>query len=223
MSSYFLNTLFSKYQPGEAWYPSGFEPLGPVGRGGGKNGSEPVTSATGAAAAGAWRGTYGTTYDGTNSSATGAAAANCAAAAAMSGTSFPGAYGYSACAFSQAYSQAQTGYQDQFGGGYPPGYAPNTFAPSWTTQSSKVVGSANPMNYGLDSAYCSPGTRDSNGVGGGVVGVGGDHDNEDEKEPLSPASGSDKKTDGHTYRGPVYSWMKIPGKLDYHLSKIRNI
>ena len=191
MSSYFLNSLFSKYQPGEAWYPSGFEPLGPVARGG-KNGTELATS-PGAAG---WRcgtGTYGTTYDGTNSSTAGAAG-NCA----MSGASFPaGTYSYSACAFSQAYSQT-AGYQDQFGGGYPPGYASSTFAPSWT-QASKVAAS-NATNYGLEAVYCASSTRE----------IQGDHDEKDGSS--SPVL--DKKSDGNgpPYKGPVYNWMKIPGK-----------
>lgn len=196
MSSYFLNSLFSKYQPGEAWYPSGFEPLGPVGRAG-KNGSEPGTS-PGAG----WRcssGSYGATYDGTNSSST-TGAANCA----MSGTSFPGTYGYSACAFSQAYSQT-AGYQDQFGGGYPPGYAPTTFAPSWT-QASKVVAS-NSTNYGIEAVYCSSNSRD----------IHGDHDEKD-----SASSPNSEKKDGPPYKGPVYNWMKIPGKLSLLISyKVR--
>nr|BAH96551.1 homeodomain transcription factor [Balanoglossus simodensis] len=30
MTSYFVNSLISKYQPGDAWYPSGFEPVQPT-------------------------------------------------------------------------------------------------------------------------------------------------------------------------------------------------
>ncbi|XP_033125104.1 homeobox protein Hox-B7-B-like [Anneissia japonica] len=113
MTSYFLNSLFTKYQPGESWYPSGFDPVTPQ-----KNRSYDTTGLNFVSAAA----TYGG-YDCNSSTPS------------VNSTPLPGSYGYPACAFSQNYSQAA--YQDHYNG-YTGNFAPPAYSCSWIPKPSET-------------------------------------------------------------------------------------
>ncbi|XP_071941292.1 homeobox protein Hox-B7-B-like [Antedon mediterranea] len=110
MTSYFLNSLFTKYQPGESWYPSGFDPVPPQ-----KNRTYDTTGFNFVSAAA----TYGS-YECSGSTPI---------VPSVNPTSLPGSYGYPACAFSQNYSQAS--YQEHYGNGYTGNFAPPAYSCSW--------------------------------------------------------------------------------------------
>nr|BAF43726.1 transcription factor Hox8 [Metacrinus rotundus] len=109
MTSYFLNSLFTKYQPGESWYPSGFDPVAPQ-----KNRNYESMGLNFVGTAGG----YGS-YDCSGSTSL---------VPSVNPTSLSGSYGYPACAFSQSYSQAS--YQDHYNG-YTGSFAPPAYSCSW--------------------------------------------------------------------------------------------
>ncbi|KAJ8036499.1 hypothetical protein HOLleu_20497 [Holothuria leucospilota] len=202
MSSYFLNSLFSKYQPGEAWFPSGFEPITSSGRGGkpGAGSSDP---------GGGWRYSQAVTasghfatYDNTPVGQGGMTN--------MAGTTFTGSYAYPSCAFSQAYPQMtfQPGaYQDQFAG-YPTGGYPSHHATLPNAWNARAAACSNQFHSGdidtthlygsLISQELAQETKDS--LNNGLSDRKKDDDDGDiQEEEQKPV-----------YKGPVFNWMKIP-------------
>ncbi|XP_071493107.1 uncharacterized protein [Diadema antillarum] len=201
MSSMFLNSLFSKYQPGEAWFPSGFEPAVSVANrnckvGPGDPGAAAVASPSG------WRGMHPgsttghyTSFDFTNS----------AYYPTVNNPSFSSSYGYQTCGFSTTCPQMPV----QHGG-----YVDHQYAP----YSHNGYASQNVTAY--PSAW-SPTQKDSGFANSGGV-VGGVFSAVAPGQDIGLQHHEVKGLDGHmqskadeqdeqVYKGPVYNWMKIPG------------
>lgn len=199
MSSMFLNSLFTKYQPGEAWFPSGFDPAASVASRNCKTGPGDPAVAAGASSVG-WRGMHAGTaaghypsFDFTNSNYY----------TSVANTPFSTSYGYQACGFASTCPQVQVqsgGYTDQYTT-YPHhnGYTtPNVTAyPTTWSPSQKDTGFVSPVS----GAFIGPGPdialqshHEGKALDGHLDSKGDDGDS----EPV--------------YKGPVYNWMKIPGE-----------
>nr|WJJ61131.1 Hox8 [Patiria miniata] len=186
MSQYFLKSLFEKYQPGEAWFPSGFEPVAPS-RG---------TIVGDSTAPGGWRCAAGVPSGPFGSYDNSPAATNCMAGAGLNSQAFTAAYNYPSCSFNPHYSQS--GYENQFNS-YTGGYATANYhhQGAWNTAEK------GPTSGVLEGAcYPLQITR--------VTQL--DSERQHSKDNLLQ-SNKDKKSDSNTttYKGPVYGWMKIPG------------
>lgn len=206
MSSYFLNSLFTKYQPGEAWFPSGFEPVTNTGRGGKPGG---VTGDPG----GGWR--YGQTINATghfggydNATMGQGGMTN------MASTALTGSYAYPSCAFNQAYPQMtfQTGtYQDHQFAGYTAGGYPSHHAALPNSWNARAAACSNQFHSGeLDTTHfygslisqeIAQETKDLSHHHGSSERKKDDDDSEIHEDEQKPV-----------YKGPVFNWMKIPGK-----------
>ncbi|XP_071825246.1 uncharacterized protein [Apostichopus japonicus] len=210
MSSYFLNSLFTKYQPGEAWFPSGFEPVTNTGRGG-KSGV--VTGDPG----GGWR--YGQTLNAAsghfatyeNTAMGQGGMTNMASTAALTG----GYAAYPSCAFNQAYPQMtfQTGsYQDQFTGytasGYPSHHAalPN----SWNARAAAAACSNQFHSGELDTTHFY-GSLISHEIAQETKDLNHHHGVASERKKDEEDSDIQDDEQKPVYKGPVFNWMKIPG------------
>ena len=192
MSQYFLKSLFEKYQPGEAWFPSGFEPVAP--------GRSTIVGESPASAG--WRcgngvssGPFGS-YDSSPSST------NCLPGTGLNNQAYSAPYSFQPCSFNQSYTQA--GFQSQFNT-YTGGYATANYhhQGGWSHGDKGVSGATGGVLEG--SCYPLQITR--------VTQL--ESDRQLSKDS-SHHSLKDKRTDSNnstTYKGPVYGWMKIPGKL----------
>ena len=159
----FLNSLFTKYQPGESWFPSGFDPAVTSASRNCKSGPGDPAAATATSPVG-WRGMHAgpaaghyTSFDFTNSNYY----------PTVNNTPFTSSYGYQACGFATTCPQApvQNGsYADQYSAysHHHNGYAPQNIAgyPTTWSPSQKDTGFVSPVGGGSGGVF-SPrsGTR----------------------------------------------------------------
>nr|BAO57701.1 transcription factor Hox8 [Peronella japonica] len=213
MSSMFLNSLFSKYQPGESWFPSGFDPAVSSPSRSCKTGVGDHSMAATAAPVG-WRGVHGGAAH-AHASATGAYASfdftnsNYYTSGSIP-TTFATSYGYQACGFATSCPQTPSiqngGYPDQYSAfahhhnGYATHPTATTYPTAWSPSQKDAAGFISPVN-GIPGAFSAV-------TPGQDIGSLTHHD----LKVVDCHLDSKRDEDGEpVYKGPVYNWMKIPG------------